>query len=166
MLTRNTDSWRARYGSFMRLDINTRPRMANRNVSWVPGAHVRFGNLDFVITTEGELVWSFAATQPLLFGGLEAIIKASEELQLPTTKVYSPRNNQLVSLDYGRSCTAILVHEHLELHHDACDTLNAHRHEAPLEQPDRYVPIHRAKHATIQIFSSVATRNTDSWHAR
>ena len=54
--------------------------MANRNVSWVPGERVHFGNLDFIITTEGELVWSSTATQPLLFTGLNAITEAPEEL--------------------------------------------------------------------------------------
>ena len=29
--------------------------MASHDVSWVPDAHVRFGNLDFIITMEGEL---------------------------------------------------------------------------------------------------------------
>ena len=66
--------------------------MANRNVSWVPGARVRFRNLDLVITMEGELVRSSAATQPLLFTGLDAIAEAPEELQLPTTEVHTPRN--------------------------------------------------------------------------
>ena len=54
--------------------------MANHNVSWVSGMHVCFGNLDFIITMEGELVRSSAATQPLLFTGLDAITKALEEL--------------------------------------------------------------------------------------
>ena len=54
--------------------------MANCNVSWVPGTRVRFGNLDFVITTEGELVRPSAATQPLLFTGLDTIAEALEEL--------------------------------------------------------------------------------------
>ena len=67
--------------------------MANRNVSWVPGARVHFGNLDFVITTEGELVRSFAATQPLLFTGLDAITEAPKELQLPMTEVHAPESN-------------------------------------------------------------------------
>ena len=42
-------------GFFARLDIHTRPWMAIHDVSWVPGAHVRFENLDFIVTTEGEL---------------------------------------------------------------------------------------------------------------
>ena len=40
----------------MHLNIHTRPWMASHNVSWVLGAHVRFGNLDSIVTTEGELV--------------------------------------------------------------------------------------------------------------
>ena len=48
--------------------------MAIYGVSWVPGAHVRFGNLDFVITTEEGLVQAPAAVQPLHFTGLDAII--------------------------------------------------------------------------------------------
>jgi hypothetical protein len=34
--------------------------MASHGISWVLKAHVRFGSLDFVITTEGELVRAFA----------------------------------------------------------------------------------------------------------
>ena len=94
---------------------------------------------------EGELVWLSAATQPLLFIGLDAIAEVPEELQLPTTEVHTPRNNQLLSLDHGWPCTTILVHKHLKLHHDACDTLDAHRCEAPLEQPDEDVPVHQAQ---------------------
>jgi len=39
--------------------------MANHNVSWVPGAHVRFRSLDFVITVGGELVRVQTAIQSL-----------------------------------------------------------------------------------------------------
>ena len=116
--------------------------MANRNVSWVPDVCVRFGNLDFAITMEGELVRSSAATQPLLFTGLDAIAEVPEELQLPTTEVCAPGNNQPLSLDYGRPRTAGLAHEHLELHRDARDTPDARRREAPSEQPEEDVPVH------------------------
>ena len=54
--------------------------MANRNVSHVPGAHVRLGDLDFIVTTEGELAWAPAAVQPLHSAGLDAIDEALEEL--------------------------------------------------------------------------------------
>ena len=39
--------------------------MANHDISWVPGAHVRFGNLSFIIMMKGELVWAHAAIQSL-----------------------------------------------------------------------------------------------------
>ena len=39
--------------------------MANHNVSWVPGAHVHFRSLDFVITVGGELVRAQTAIQSL-----------------------------------------------------------------------------------------------------
>ena len=54
--------------------------MANLNVSWLLSARMHFRNLNFFITTEGELVQSFATTQPLLFTGLDAIAKGPEEL--------------------------------------------------------------------------------------
>ena len=99
--------------------------MANRNVSWVPGARVHFGNLDFIITMEGELVWSSAATKPLLFTSLDAIAKALEELQLPTTGVRTPRSNQPLNLNYGRP------------HHDARDTPMLADTKHPLNDPTR-----------------------------
>ena len=43
-------------GLFARLDVHIRPRMASHGVSWVLGADVRFGNLDFIIMMGGELV--------------------------------------------------------------------------------------------------------------
>ena len=54
--------------------------MASHGFSWVPSAHVRFGNLDFIVTTEGELVQVPAAVQPLHSAGLDAVAKALEEL--------------------------------------------------------------------------------------
>ena len=45
--------------------------MANHNVSWVPGAHMRFGSLDFVITVGGELVRAHTAIQSLPSIGLD-----------------------------------------------------------------------------------------------
>ena len=39
--------------------------MANHDISWVLGAHVRFGSLDFVITMGGELVRAHTAIQSL-----------------------------------------------------------------------------------------------------
>ena len=54
--------------------------MANRNMSWVPGVHVRFGDLDFIIMTEGELAHAPTTIQPLHSTGLSAITEALEEL--------------------------------------------------------------------------------------
>ena len=42
-----------------------RPWMASHAISWVPGAHVRFGDLDFIITVRGELALAHAAIQSL-----------------------------------------------------------------------------------------------------
>ena len=56
--------------------------MASYNVSWVPGAHVRFRDLDFIVTMEEELMQAPVAVQPLHSAGLDAIVEALEELQL------------------------------------------------------------------------------------
>ena len=45
--------------------------MANHNISWVPGAHVHFRNLDFIITVGGELVRAHTAIRPLPPNGLD-----------------------------------------------------------------------------------------------
>ena len=37
--------------------------MANHDISWVPGAHMRFESLDFIITVGGELALAQLATQ-------------------------------------------------------------------------------------------------------
>ena len=80
-------------GDFARLDINTRPRMANRNLSWVLGAHMHFRDLDFIITVEGELAMAPAAIQPLPFVGLDAIAEAFEELRLHALGAHAPESN-------------------------------------------------------------------------
>ena len=54
--------------------------MASHNLSWVLGMHMCVGDLDFIITMEGELVQAPTAVQPLLSAGLDAIIKVLEEL--------------------------------------------------------------------------------------
>ena len=43
--------------------------MVGHNVSWVSGMHVCFGDLDFIIMMEGELVQAPATIQPLHFIG-------------------------------------------------------------------------------------------------
>ena len=44
--------------------------MASHGISWVPGAHVRFGDLNFIITVGGGLALAHAAIQPLPSIGL------------------------------------------------------------------------------------------------
>ena len=39
--------------------------MANHTISWVPGAHVHFGGLDFIVMVGGELELAHAAIQSL-----------------------------------------------------------------------------------------------------
>ena len=67
--------------------------MASHCVSWVPDAHMHFGNLDFIITMEGELAQAPAAVQPLHSAGLDAIAEALEELQLHAPEAHAPGCN-------------------------------------------------------------------------
>ena len=67
--------------------------MANHNVSWVPGAHVRFRDLNFIITTKGGFMQAPAAIQPLHFIDLDTIAEALEELQLHAPEVHTPRSD-------------------------------------------------------------------------
>ena len=76
--------------------------MASHGVNWVSGAHVCFENLDFIITTEGELVQVPATVQPLHSAGLDAIAEALEELQLQAPEAHALGSDQLVGFDYGR----------------------------------------------------------------
>ena len=39
--------------------------MANHTISWVSGAHVHFGDLDFIVTVRGELAFAHVAIQSL-----------------------------------------------------------------------------------------------------
>ena len=63
---------------------------------------MRFGNLDFIITTERELVQAPVTVQPLHFTGLDAITEALEELQLHAPEAHAPRSDQLLDFGYGR----------------------------------------------------------------
>ena len=45
--------------------------MASHVISWVLGAHVRFGNLSFIITVGGELVQAHDTIQSLPSIGLD-----------------------------------------------------------------------------------------------
>ena len=64
--------------------------MASHDISWVPGAHVRFGDLDFIITTEGELARVPVVVQTLHSTGLDAITKMLEELWVSRREPFSP----------------------------------------------------------------------------
>ena len=76
--------------------------MASHGVSWVPSAHVRFRNLDFIVTTEGELAQVPVAVQPLHSASLDAIAESLEELQLHALEARTPRSDQLLGFHYGR----------------------------------------------------------------
>ena len=54
--------------------------MASHGVSWILGMHMRFENLDFIVTMEGELAQVLVIVQPLHSVGLDTIAKALEEL--------------------------------------------------------------------------------------
>ena len=56
--------------------------MASHDLSWVPSAHVRFRDQDFIVTAKGELAMASAAVRPLHSTNLDAIAKALEKLQL------------------------------------------------------------------------------------
>ena len=68
--------------------------MASNNITWVLGAHVRFGDLDFIITTEGELARAPIVIQPLQSAGLDAMAEALDELRLHTPKAHTPGSSQ------------------------------------------------------------------------
>ena len=64
--------------------------MASHGVSWVLGAHVHFGSMDFFVTAERELAWAPAPVQLLRSTGLAATVEALEELQLHASEARAP----------------------------------------------------------------------------
>ena len=54
--------------------------MASRNIYWVLGAHLHFGDLDFIVMMEGKLAWAPTTIQPLHSADLDTITEALEEL--------------------------------------------------------------------------------------
>ena len=76
--------------------------MASHGISWVPGAHVRFGDMDFIVSAEGELAQAPIVVQPLHSVGLDTITEALMELRLHMPKSRAPRSGQLLDFDYGR----------------------------------------------------------------
>ena len=75
--------------------------MASHNLSWVPGVHVRFGDLDFIAMTEGDLAMAPAVVRPLHSAGLDVITEALEELQLYAPEARAPRSDQLLDAFLG-----------------------------------------------------------------
>jgi hypothetical protein len=75
--------------------------MASHDIDWTPGAHVRFGSLDFIVTTEGELVRA-PAPQPPPTTGLDVIVRALKELQLSAPEARAPKHDQLLDFDFGK----------------------------------------------------------------
>ena len=63
---------------------------------------MRFGNLDFIVTTDGELAQALVAVQSLHSAGLDAIAEALEELQLHAPEARASGSDQLLGFDYGR----------------------------------------------------------------
>ena len=63
---------------------------------------MRFVDLDFIFTAEGELAMAPATIRPLHSTSLDAIAKALEELQQHAPEAYAPRSNQLLDFNYGR----------------------------------------------------------------
>ena len=51
---------------------------------------MRFGDLDFIITTKGELARAPVVIQPLHSAGLDVIIEALEELRLRVLEARTP----------------------------------------------------------------------------
>ena len=64
--------------------------MASRGISWVPGTHVRFEDLDFTITAEGELARAPVVVQPFHSTSLDMIAEALEDLQLHASEAHAP----------------------------------------------------------------------------
>ena len=63
---------------------------------------MRFGDQDFIVTTEGELAMAPATVRPHHSTGLDTIIEALEELRLHALEAHTPRSGQPLDFDYGR----------------------------------------------------------------
>jgi hypothetical protein len=51
---------------------------------------VHFGNLDFFVTTKGELAWALILTQPPCSADIGTIIEALKELHLHALEACAP----------------------------------------------------------------------------
>ena len=63
---------------------------------------MRFGDLDFIVMTEGELARAPIVVQPLHSADLDTITEALEELWLRASEARAPRSGQRLDFDYGR----------------------------------------------------------------
>jgi hypothetical protein len=75
--------------------------MASHGVSWAPGAHARFGNLDLITAEEG-LALAPAPIQPPCSASLDAVVGALEKLQLRAPEACAPKSNPFLDFNYGR----------------------------------------------------------------
>ena len=64
--------------------------MASHNISWVLGAHMRFRDLDFIITAKGELARAPIIVQPFHSTSLDTITEALQELWLHAPEAHTP----------------------------------------------------------------------------
>ena len=76
--------------------------MASHGISWVLGAHVRFGDLDFIFMVEGELAQAPVVIQPFHSTSLDVITEALEEVRLHAPEACAPRSDRLLDFDYER----------------------------------------------------------------
>ena len=77
-------------GAFTCFDINIKPQMASHGISWVLGAYMHFGDLDFIITVEGELARTPAVVQTFHPVSLDTITKMLEGLWIIEGESFSP----------------------------------------------------------------------------
>ena len=63
---------------------------------------MRFGDLDFIVTTKGELARAPIVVQPFHSTGLDAITEMLEELRLHVPEAHAVGSGQLLDFDYGR----------------------------------------------------------------
>jgi hypothetical protein len=63
---------------------------------------VRFGSLDFFVTTEEELVRAPAPVRPLHSASIDTVVEALEELQLRAPEACAFGSDRLLDFDYER----------------------------------------------------------------
>ena len=63
---------------------------------------VRFGDLDFIVTAEGQLARAPIVVQPLHSACLDTITEALEELRLRTLEAHALGSGQRFDFDYER----------------------------------------------------------------